>query len=187
MGLCAACRGPQVAFSPRYDFAQLKRVAVARFDGPGGTAAADLFAHSLLETGAEIVERGRLEALLREQRLSAVGALDPETVTEVGRLLGVDGLFLGSVTKYTPARSYLVYSDARHGSEDLRSVPTSSPHVSMLTSSAVVGMTARLVDVETGAVVWSAHQSYEGFDIDSAMSSVSEAFARSLRRLWRAS
>ncbi|MBI2362122.1 MAG: hypothetical protein HYV15_01900 [Elusimicrobia bacterium] len=54
----------------------------------------------------------------------------------------------------------------------------------MLTSSAQVGLTARLVDVRTGAVVWSAHQSYEGFDADSAMSAVTRSFARGAVPLW---
>jgi len=75
----AGCGGPQVTFNRRYEFSKLKRVAVSRFEGPGGSAAADFLAHSLLGSGADVVERSRLEAVLSEQRLASSGALDPAT------------------------------------------------------------------------------------------------------------
>ncbi|MFA5139352.1 MAG: CsgG/HfaB family protein [Elusimicrobiota bacterium] len=193
--LASGCMGPEVTFNKRYEFSRLRRVAVSRFDGPSGEAASDFLTHALLGSGADVVERSRLESLLAEQRLSGRGALDPTTVKRIGKILGVDGIFIGNVTKYTPAQSYLVYTGSStvvappvtsmgEASRFSRTTASGAPGTDILTSSAQVGLTARLVDVETGSVVWSAHQSYEGFDTDSAMSAISTAFARTLAHLW---
>lgn len=195
--LCAGCSGPEVAFNPRYEFSKLRRVAVAAFDGQGGSAAADYLSHALLAGGADVVERSRLEAVLNEQNLRARGVLDPETARRVGRILGVDAVFLGSVTEYAPQQSYLIVTDSSANYISAGASPVGSatrftntpafgsPGTSIITSSAQVGLTARLVDVESGSVVWSAHQSYEGFDLDSAMSAVTVSFARTLSHVWR--
>ena len=196
--LLSACASPNISFSSKIDDFNFARVAVSRFDGPHGGTAADFFAHALLDSGADVVERKRLEALLREQKLSVVGALDPMTVKRVGRLLGVDALFFGAVTGYSPPRSYLVFTgtataaiptaEAIGGSTVFTERPAlGQPGASILTSAARVGLTARLVEIETGSVVWSAHQTYEGFDLDSAMASITRKFARSFgKRLWQA-
>ena len=106
--LCAACSGPQVAFNPKFKDVKHRRVALAGFEGPAGEAASDILAHELLGSGADVVERGRLQSVLNEQRLGASGALDPASVRKVGRLLGVDALMLGSVTQYAQPQSFLV-------------------------------------------------------------------------------
>ncbi|MFH1723608.1 MAG: CsgG/HfaB family protein [Elusimicrobiota bacterium] len=196
--LAAACAGPEVAFNPRYEFSSLKRVAVVSFEGTGGSAAADYLAHALLATGAEVVERSRIEAVFSEHHLSTLGALEPATVKEVGKLLAVDALFMGSVTQYAPPQSYLVVEGSSAsfaqavapvggpGSTLFSRRPTPGfPGTNIVSSSARVGLAARLVDVETGSVVWSAHQSYEGFDMDCALSAVATSFARSLASHWR--
>jgi curli biogenesis system outer membrane secretion channel CsgG len=193
----AGCAGPEVAFNSRYEFSKLRRVAVLEFSGPRGTAAADFFAHALLATGADVVERNRLRSLLAEQKLSSDGALAPETARRVGRVLGVDGLFVGSVTRYSEPKSFLILESSSpyvsspagpvEGSTRFtRTAALGQSGANVVSSSAQVGLAARLVDVETGSVVWSAHQSYEGFDTDAAMSSISTSFARSLAQLWKA-
>lgn len=191
------CAGPKVNFSRNYDFSQLNRVGVSRFEGQGGAAAADLLSHSLLGAGADVVERSRLEAVLVEQRLSNSGIVSPDTARALGRILGVDAIFIGSVLEYSSPESYLVMGEGsgfafrsvsslgRQGRTFSSAPASAAPGASILTSSAHVALTARLVDVETGAIIWSAHQSYEGFDLQSAMASLTDAFADSLMRVWR--
>ena len=65
--LLAACATPKVAVNPRADFAGIKRVAVLSFNGPKGDLAADLMTQSLLEQGADVVERQHLDSVMREQ------------------------------------------------------------------------------------------------------------------------
>jgi len=192
----AACAGPQVAVNRKADFSKIHRIAVTSFSGGGGEAAADTLAQDLLFRGADVVERNRLDSVLRERNLSAEGILDPATIKQVGKILGVDALIVGTVTNYSPGQSYLVYSGgagtiigATVTPIQGRTVYSQGPAVGVpgsdvVTSAASVGLVARMVDVETGSILWSARMTYEGFDIDSAMSAVSGSFADSLVPIW---
>jgi curli biogenesis system outer membrane secretion channel CsgG len=95
-----------------------KRVAIFDFDNAaaqGGTtmvffqstppnlgkAAADLLITRLVRgAAASIIERSALDKLLAEQNLSNSDRTDPLTAARLGRILGVDGIVLGSITQY---------------------------------------------------------------------------------------
>jgi curli biogenesis system outer membrane secretion channel CsgG len=94
-----------------------KRVAVLDFDNAAvrgvsspfyqipppnvGKAVVDLLIHRLVQSGAcSIIERAAIEAVLAEQNLSNSDRFDPQTAAKLGRLLGVDAIILGSITKY---------------------------------------------------------------------------------------
>lgn len=185
------CVGPQVAVKRAFDFSRVRRVAVLGFSGSGGHAAADHLVLALLEEGADVVERRQLNALLRETQLGTTGLLAPASVQEVGQLLGVDAIFMGSVTSYAPARSYLVFAEslvlpALLGSGTLvsRGPAPGLPNSDVITSAASVGLSARMVDVETGSVLWSGHRAYEGIDTDGAMIQICRSFVRTLVPIW---
>ncbi len=74
-------------------------VANAPVSDTGGIAA-DMLTTALFKTNHFIVvERDLLEKVMREQGLSAAGALDPNTAVKIGKLLGVQALIAGSVTQ----------------------------------------------------------------------------------------
>lgn len=196
--LLIACSGPQVAINPRADFTKIKRVAVATFSGTKGDTAADFLTHSLLKSGADVVERQRLDALLKELQWGGTGILEENTAKKLGKILGVDAIFTGSVTTYSPAQGYLVFNPNTDKTTIITDPVTPLAGTSVfpqgraigvsgadiITSAASVGLTARMVDVETGTVLWSAHNSYEGFDMDSAMEAVTSSFVKSLEPVW---
>jgi curli biogenesis system outer membrane secretion channel CsgG len=190
-----ACAKPHVAVNLNADFSRIRRVAVATFGGPGGDVAADLFAQDLLASGADVVERQRLDAVLREQHLAVENILDPSTVKRMGRILGVDAIFVGTVAAYVPSQSYLVTS--RKSGITLNTVtavngatlyPGSSaawvPDSQVVTSAAQASVIARMVDVETGSVLWSARMRYEGLDSQETLANITSALAESLVPLW---
>jgi curli biogenesis system outer membrane secretion channel CsgG len=82
-----------------------KRVAVAEFqDRSGhkgaGQGVADMLITALVKTGQfSVIERKELDHVLAEQRLGQSGAVTPQTAPQVGKLLGVDLLVLGSITE----------------------------------------------------------------------------------------
>ncbi len=191
-----ACATPDVAINPRADFTQIRRVAVASFSGPGGDVAADMMMQDLLKHGADVVERQRLDALLGEQQLASDKVLDPNTIKKIGKVLGVDALFLGTVASNVPSQSYLV-TQGRRGNAYGNVTPVGSGHISrgaatgiprteVVTSAAQNSLIARLVDVESGSVLWSGRMSYEGYDNQSAMASITASFVKSLVPLWPA-
>src|SRR5204863_3821246 len=112
--LAAGCATPQIAVNSRADFSRIHRVAVASFGGQNGDVAADLLTQDLLQHGADVVERQRLDAVLHEQNLAAQNMLDPGTVKKIGKILGVDAIFVGTVAANVPSQSYLVTS-SQHG------------------------------------------------------------------------
>ncbi len=191
------CVTPQVAVNQHADFAHVRRVAVATFGGPSGDVAADLMTQDLLAHGADVVERQRLDALLKEQNLAGQNILDPATVKKIGKILGVDAIFVGTVATNVPSQSYLV-TQSRHGINVNGVTPvngtnfypegpaTGVPDSQVLTSAAQAGLIARMVDVETGSIMWSGRMSYEGLDTESTMAGITSSFVKSLVPLWTA-
>ncbi|MCD6450888.1 MAG: hypothetical protein J7L64_00775 [Acidobacteria bacterium] len=99
-------------------FAQGKakvRIAVVNFENKShwywwgdrlGEAAADVFVTDLLDTGKfSVIEREKLETVLKEQNLGASGLVTPETAAKVGRLLGVQYILTGSITEFAISRT----------------------------------------------------------------------------------
>ncbi|OGR44551.1 MAG: hypothetical protein A2X35_00365 [Elusimicrobia bacterium GWA2_61_42] len=192
--LLSACVTPKVAFNPRADFSGVKRVAVLPFNGPKGDLAADLMTQSLLEHGADVIERQRLDAVMREQSLSNSGSFDPATAKQLGKLLGVDALFVGTVAESTPQSSYIVsqskdplitsVTQVGGGTVYSEGSVMGMPNSQLLSTTANVSLLSRMVDVQTGSIMWSASMTYEGFDVSSAMSGITDAFIRSLSPIW---
>jgi curli biogenesis system outer membrane secretion channel CsgG len=193
----AGCLRPRVAVNSRADFSRIRRVAVATFGGPGGDAAADLFTQDLLAHGADVVERQSLDAILREHHLAAQNILDPATVVAMGKILGVDAIFVGTVMTNIPSQSYLFTS--QRGGITLNTVtpvngttlyPGGSalgiPDSQVVTSAAQVSLISRMVDVETGSILWSASMRYEGLDSEETVGNITSSFAESLVPLWPA-
>jgi len=196
LALLWGCAGPEIAINRTADFTHIHRIAVAGFSGSGGDAAADILAQDLLARGADVVERQRLDAVLREQQLASSGALDSGTIKKIGKILGVDAIFVGTVISNTPNQSYLLNTGAP-GTINVNTVtPVSGstlyskgsaiglPGSEVVTSAANVSLIARMVDVESGSILWSARMSYEGIDTPTAMAGITASFANSLVPLW---
>jgi len=194
LALCAACATPQIAVNPRADFSAVKRVAVLPFGGPKGVLAADLLTQSLIAAGADVVERQRLDSVMQEQSLSSSGSFDPATAKQLGRLLGVDALFVGTVAESTPASTYLVSSSNDPLVTSVTQVNGSNihpdgsvaglPSSQLFSTAASVSLVSRMVEVQTGSILWSASMSYEGLDIPSATKAITDSFVKSLTPIW---
>jgi len=194
LGLLAACATPRVAVNPRADFSAVKRVAVLPFSGPKGDLAADMLTQSLVAQGADVIERQRLDDVMKEHSLTSSSAFDPATAKELGKLLGVDALFLGTVAESTPAETYLVSASEKPRMTSVTPISNTNmysegsvmgiPNSQLLSTTANVSLVSRMVDVQTGSIMWSASMTYEGFDISSAMAGIADAFIRSLTPIW---
>jgi curli biogenesis system outer membrane secretion channel CsgG len=70
-------------------------------DEGGAKGISNLLTNKLVQNGNFIVvERSRIEAILAEQNLAVSGRIEPTTAVQIGRILGVDAVLLGSVTKF---------------------------------------------------------------------------------------
>jgi curli biogenesis system outer membrane secretion channel CsgG len=87
------------------------RIAVVNFENNSqwyywgdnlGWAAADELVTQLFRTGEfRIIERTQLETILAEQDLGASGRVSASTAAEIGRILGVQLMLTGSITKFS--------------------------------------------------------------------------------------
>lgn len=194
--LLAACVSPQVAVNRNADFSAVKRVAVLSFSGSNGDLAADLLTQSLLMRGADVIERQKLSAVIQEHSLSASSYFDQATAKQLGKILGVDALFVGTVAESSPAGKYLVNTANGNLITDVTKVPNSGlysegsvaglPNSQLLSTTASASLVARMVDAQTGSILWSGSMSYEGFDLTTAMREIANAFTTSLSPIWPA-
>lgn len=170
---------PKTVISPSYNFDQMNRIGIMAFSAPwsGLQGVENLFAKYLIQSGFKVVERAQLESVLKEHGLSVSGYLSPETTREIGRILGVDTLLVGEVSSYSPARTELTMTASRRSearpvyTQDVMRLPDGSyagymrqtgtqiSHATDVrpteyTINAQVGIIAKLVDVETGEIVW---------------------------------
>lgn len=101
----------------------------------------NLLTNELVKSGRyTMIERSRIAEVLAEQNLGASGRIDPSTAAQVGRLLGVEAVVIGSVTRFN------LDEEGRGGSVfgigGSRSVKT-----------AEVELTARIVNTTTGEIM----------------------------------
>ena len=67
-------------------------------DKVSGTAVADRYTFELMRAGYDVIERQRLESILKEQELGMTGLTDPKTSLKIGKILGVQGFVFGSAS-----------------------------------------------------------------------------------------
>lgn len=131
---------------------QKHRVAVFDFDSTGsplvGGTVADLLVAKLVRDGAcTVIERKDLARLMDEQNLGNSDRADAATAARLGRILGVDAIVLGSITRFD-------HSDRTTG----RPHSYYGFHVGSLTKTthdvkADVAITARIVSPETAEIL----------------------------------
>ena len=127
----------------------IKRVAVVDFDFArpergktdrgritrpmnAGSIMADIFAEHLLGSGLyEVVERRKVVRLMREFEIDASDLFAADKMNKMQEVLNIDGLVVGVVTEYGDWRGKLNWGG-------------------------VVGFSARLVQIDSGSLIWAA-------------------------------
>lgn len=145
----------------------IERIAIMPFKAPTeliGLSMSDLFITELMRMKRyEIVERGQLASVLSEAEIALSGLSDARAM-ELGTMLGADGVVIGTVDEYSTV--------ARRGK-----------------TYAVVGLSVRLIDCETGRVMWSASLADDADDAGIPVSQHARSIVRStvysLQKQWR--
>lgn len=110
----------------------------------GAAAMQDVFVTTLLKGGKfRVIERERLSALMAEKNLSLSGDVSTETAIQAGRLLGVEYFLVGSVTEYGK-------TDVSGRARKLGGLRGLSGKRSKFVGAA----NARLINTETGEIIW---------------------------------
>jgi curli biogenesis system outer membrane secretion channel CsgG len=141
-----------------------KRVAIMNFDyGTVSTSVAQIFGNNqdvgkgiadmlvdrLVNDGKySVIERKALDKLIAEQNFSNSDRADPSSAARIGKLLGVDAIIIGSITEFgrDDKSKSIGGLGAAAGKFGIGGVGTKE-------AKAVVQITTRLVNVETGEIL----------------------------------
>ena len=136
-------------------YAQEKRVAVFDFEdktsgsyrwwhGKGvGNGMSEMLVTALVKSKKfKVYERSAMDKIMNEQKLGLSGAVTQQTAAQVGKLLGVQYAIIGAVSE-------LGYSKGGVGGR-VRGIG-----VGVNKTAAVVGIDIRIIDVETGEIIFS--------------------------------
>ncbi len=101
--LAVGCATPQISTYTKQDtdFSKYKKVAVIKFDckeSSVGQEVSDRVALSFMKKGFNVVEKSQLKAIIDENSIMAAGLTEP--TRSALQIEGIDGLVVGSVTRY---------------------------------------------------------------------------------------
>ncbi len=134
-----------------FDYATVQTTSAALFgtNVDIGKGIVDLLVTGLVKDGTySVIERKALDKIMAEQNFSNSNRADPSSAAKIGKLLGVDAIVVGSITEFgdeTKKTNLGGGGGSWHGI-GLGSIGHSN-------SKANVGITARMVDVDTGEIL----------------------------------
>ncbi len=141
---------PRVAVMD-FDYATVQSSTAAIFGTniDVGKGITDLLITDLVKDGTySVIERQALDKLMAEQNFSNSNRADPTSAAKLGKLLGVDAIIVGSITEFgnETQKKNIGGAGGNWGGFGIGGIGHSN-------SKANVGVTARLVNVETGEIL----------------------------------
>lgn len=110
-----------------------------------GRGISDMLVDKLVNDGAyRVIERNAINKVISEQNFSNSSRVDPATAAKIGHILGVDAVVTGDITRFgrdDKNRSFGIGVDGALGGIGRRK------------AKAIVAITARLIDVNTGEIL----------------------------------
>lgn len=136
-----------------FDYATVQSGVAAIFgtNQDVGKGVADLLVEKLVKNGTfRVMERKAIQKILAEQNFSNSDRADPSSAAKIGRLLGVEAIIMGSITQFgRDDKQTKVGGDAIGGSLGRYGIGG----IGRRNAKAVVGLSARLVSVDTGEIL----------------------------------
>jgi curli biogenesis system outer membrane secretion channel CsgG len=137
-----------------------KRIAVLDFDFSSvqkwwesnwdiGSGVSDLIVKELVRNGTfSVIERNALDTIIAEQNFSNSDRANPTTAAQIGKVLGVDAIIVGSITQFGTEKKKKSFGGfgGGFGGIGIGKVGTSE-------GKANVQIDARVVDVNTGEIL----------------------------------
>ena len=146
----ASKRKPRIAVLD-FDYATVMSSSSAMFGSnvDVGKGITDLLVTGLVKDGTfSIIERKALDKIMAEQNFSNSQRADPTSAAKLGKLLGVDAIIVGSITQFgnETKKTNVGGGGGNWGGFGVGGVGHSK-------SNANVGITARIVNVDTGEIM----------------------------------
>lgn len=160
----SAASAASAAAAPTAPAGPKKRVAVMNFDygtvrttvsaifgtdQDVGKGITDMMVQKLVEDGKySVIERAALDKIIAEQNFSNSDRADPTSAAKIGRILGVDTIILGSITKFGRDDKQVGAGGGGHSGWT-----GAIAGIGKKDSKAVCSITARMVNTTTGEIL----------------------------------
>jgi curli biogenesis system outer membrane secretion channel CsgG len=116
-----------------------------------GKGVSDMLIQNLVNSGAySVIERSALDKILQEQNFSNSDRADPSSAAKIGKLLGVDAMIMGSITQFGRDDKSTGVGGGVFG-RTLGGFGLGG--AARRESKAVVGLTARIVSIDTAEIL----------------------------------
>jgi curli biogenesis system outer membrane secretion channel CsgG len=148
----AAAAGPKKLVTVmNFEYGTVKSYVAQIFgsDQDIGKGISDMLVDKLLKDGKyRLIERSALDKILAEQNFSNSDRADSNTAAKIGKVLGVDAIIIGSITQFGRDDQHTNVGGGGYGLGrfGLGGVGASK-------AKAVVGITARVINVSTGEIL----------------------------------
>jgi curli biogenesis system outer membrane secretion channel CsgG len=162
--VAVSAQTPPAPGAPSPTQGRKKRVAIMDFDYAtvhGGVAAlfgqdvdvgkgiSDLLVTYLVKDGSySVIERKALDKIMAEQNFSNSDRANPTSAAKIGKLLGVDAIIVGSITQFGNETKNMNLGGAGGGL-----IGYGLGGFGHKKSKAIVALTARMVDIDTGEIL----------------------------------
>lgn len=136
-----------------FEFGTVQSSVAAIFGGnmDVGKGIADMLVEQLVKSGVySVYERSALDKIMMEQNFSNSDRADPNSAAKIGRLLGVDAIIIGSITQFGRDDKQTNIGGGAFGGITSR---YGLGGVGRREAKAVVGITSRIVNIDTGEIV----------------------------------
>lgn len=137
--MLSGCGGVQIQVNPKEKLSgSIKTIAIMEFtdarqakeketyDNPSIIIQEKMISSLVNQGFFRVIERQQLEKVITEQKLQISGLIDNSSAVEIGKMLGADGIMVGSITEY----GRTIYPKAR------------------------LTVNVRVIEVKTGLVKW---------------------------------
>jgi curli biogenesis system outer membrane secretion channel CsgG len=134
-----------------FDYGTVRSGVAALFgsDVDVGRGISDLLVKHLVKDGTySVIERKALEKILAEQNFSNSDRANPNSAAQIGKLLGVDAIIIGSITQFGGEDKNQKVGGGGGGLGRL-----GFGGIGRKESKAIVGLDARIVDIDTGEIL----------------------------------
>jgi TolB-like protein len=142
---CGSGSNMRTFMRPDTSLAHIQSVAVLPFEGSENTSRMREFTMTqVLATGLfDVVDKGRIDSFLLQEGIVAGQPLDLPTMRRLGQIVKAEALMFGSVEQATQSRGNAQYEE--------------------------ITMTLRLLDAETGTLLWQASGVGSGYSLADRM------------------
>ena len=155
-----------------HEATKLKEVAVLPFDGHTGREFAAEIEGVIASINVDnkqyftLIERTKIEKFLKEQELSQTGMINETTAAKVGKLVGAKGIYTGVVTLANTRDSHYTQNRQECSRREIKYDKKGNPYegncvswrnytVSCTKRNATFAFTPKLIEVETGRIIYS--------------------------------